>query len=551
LLASSTPSFFERALGERWGQPPPRWLEAMRVPGRIIWYALLGGCLGGMALLGWRSAGWLFLVLFVLYYGAALLTIPYKVRFAMPLVPTMCLFAGGFLEALRGRAAALAWLALAALVASCTPAEEPAEEPSAGAPPPASPPDIVLIVIDTLRRDHLELFGYAAETAPFLTELAGGAVVFERAHSTSSWTAPATASIFTGLYPNEHGLINGFRAQRNEPGELLQFAALPKDWPTLPERLAAAGYATFGIATNLNVGRKLGFARGFERFEHKRRASAEDVVATVRGWRAEIEQRRPYFLYLHFNDVHEPYDGRPEFGYLPVDDPLRDVAAYDSEIRYLDHWLEELFDVMGWADAAHTTAVTVVSDHGEEFMDHGGVGHGFTLHSEVNDVLMMLAMPGISAGIRVSEPVSLVDVVPTLLDAAGLDPLDAGSGRSLLPLSRGREQRGIERAVFAHRTRGPKDPGYTTAKPLWAVVDGPWKLLHDEGSGSTSLYDVLSDPRETHDVAGEHPEVVRRLREKLDTFRGNAVTRAGPKVEVLVDRELLSELEELGYAGQD
>jgi arylsulfatase A-like enzyme len=151
----------------------------------------------------------------------------------------------------------------------------------------------------------------------------------------------------------------------------------------------------------------------------------------------------------------------------------------------------------------------------------------------------------------VREPASLVDVAPTLLAAAGLRAPGGTSGRALLELARDPERALDERALFAHRVRGASDEALGARRPLWAVVDGPWKLLHDEEQASLALYDVASDPRETNDLAGEHPDVVLRLRERLAAFRQSAVLRAGAGVEVLLDPELLQELEALGYAGND
>lgn len=462
------------------------------------------------------------------------------------------------------RASGLGTLAVACCALACGPSGSAGSEPPDAEVAEGPLPDIVLIVIDTLRRDFLDLYGHESETgstAPFLAELAGRAAVFERGHSTSSWTAPATASVFTGLYPNEHGVVVGFRARNNalqaaEAGEVerLELVALPHGWRTLPEQLAAAGYATFGIATNINIGSQLGFDRGFERFEQAYRARAEEVVASALGWRAELQAgERPYFLYLHFNDVHQPYEGRPEFGYLPGDEPLADsIAAYESEIRYVDHWLGVLFGEMGWtAEGSRPAAVMLVSDHGEEFMDHGHLGHRYTLHAEVNDVLMLLAASGVRGGTRVDAPASLIDVAPTLLAAAGLPAPEGTSGRSLLALARDQQPDPGARSLFAHRVRGSASDPVDERKPLWAVIDGPWKLVHNEEQASDELFDVASDPREARNLAAAELDVVERLRAELDSFRRAAVLREGEGVEVLLEPELLRELEALGYTGHD
>ena len=455
--------------------------------------------------------------------------------------------------AARPRLELIAALALACAAPACAPSA-PADAGDAPAPGAEPRADLVLILIDTLRPDHLQPYGYEAPTSPFLARLADRAVVFERAFSTSSWTAPATASVFTGLYPNEHGVVAGFRAQRHLDEALeerLQLVALPADRATLPELLADAGYATFGLASNINVGSELGFDRGFEQFERLHRAPAAEIVERVLAWRAQLDPERPYFLYLHLNDVHMPYEGRPEFGYEPGAEGLENqIAAYDSEIRYLDHWLGELDRGMGWA-AGRDTFLMLVSDHGEEFLEHGAVGHRFSLHAEVNDVLMMVAAPGAAAGARVGANASLVDVLPTLLDAAGLEPPPGLAGRSLAPLLAAPAAELGERALFAHRVRGKSERPLDERRALWAIVSGPWKLLLDETDGSARLYDTAADPGETEDLAAARPELVERLRAELETFRSETVLHAGSEVEVLVDQELLEHLRELGYAGQE
>ena len=435
-------------------------------------------------------------------------------------------------------------------------------------------PSVALILIDTLRPDHLQSHGYASETSPFLAELAGRAVVFDNAFSTSSWTAPSTASVFTGLYPNEHGVVAGFRAQSKVVGEegegdpdgpddgpddgpgAIELITMP-GLPTLPELLKAAGYVTHGLATNINIGAELGFDRGFDEFERLHKEPAEGIVARALEWREGLDPAEPYFLYLHLNDVHKPYEGREEFGYAP---PAEDgshedkVAAYDSEIRYVDHWLERLFEGMGWDDGE--AVVMLVSDHGEEFRDHGGWGHRYSLHAEVNDVLMMLYAPGlgVAGGRRAASNVSLIDVRATLLEAAGYggDELGAlaGSGRSLLDLAR-EPDAPLDRTLFAHRVRGRSDAPLLERKPLWSVVAGRWKLLDNGEKGTVQLFDTRADPAELRDLADERPDVVERLAAELARFREEAVLRKGDTVHLEVDDELLEHLEELGYAGRD
>lgn len=454
------------------------------------------------------------------------------------------------------RAAAL--LALSALVVAC------GDSGAAGVSGVASDgrtraaperPNLVLILVDTLRQDHLGMKGYGRETTPFLASLASRSVLFPRAFSSSSWTAPSTASVFTGLYPTRHGVQEGFWAHKKEREEVdeegeatIEINAIPESLTTLPERLRAAGYGTFGVASNLNIGKRIGFSRGFDHFEKDKHADAEQLAAWVRGWRDAMEGSQPYLLYMHVNDAHMPYEAREPW-YEPQEDPKADaIARYDSEVRYIDHVLGELWDEMGWE---RTAIVTVVSDHGEEFGDRGGFGHTFSLHSELNDVLTLVHDPfGGGEPRRVDVPTSLVDICPTLLEFAGVAADDDLDGRSLAPLVRGGAEalaRFAPRLLFAHRTR------QAFPYALWAVVDGRWKLIENDRDDTIELYDLEADPREQRDLASEEPEVAAELRARLDEFQRTSLPVEGAhgRVEVPLDRELLEHLESIGYTGGD
>ncbi len=406
----------------------------------------------------------------------------------------------------------------------------------------------VLVLIDTLRTDHLPFYGYSKDTAPYLNRLAKQGVIFTQAHSTSSWTAPSSASVFTGLYPPQHGITQGFHATRTHRDEVassgrdeLKLRGLPES-PTLPELMREAGYRTLAVTGNVNISAPLGFDRGFEHFEHFRRATADWIRDRVLDWHSKGLFEGPYFLYLHVNDAHMPYEARSPW-YQPHEEDVQDaLSRYDSEIRYLDQILGELHETLGWEQ---DTLVTVVSDHGEEFMDHGQMGHKYSLYRELNDAVFLFHQPQRFPGNRqVSTPVSLVDVLPTLLDAAGnAVPLDR-VGRSLLPLLQGGESGDAaewsERVLFAHRER---EPG---PDRLWGAIRGPWKLIVEEGTEQTWLFHRDRDPKEQENVAEVEPDVVRFLGQALREFRENRKVH-GTSTTIDLDAELMDDLEALGY----
>jgi len=293
-------------------------------------------------------------------------------------------------------------------------------------PARAEAPNVVLYVIDTLRADHLGCYGYSRATSPSLDAFAHDAVRFARAYSTSSWTRPATASILTGLHPLRHRAIT-----RANP--------IVADVPLLSELLHGAGYRSEGFVTNVHVSSRWGFGRGFDSYEdveevaHSNRSDA--VNREVLDHLGKIQP--PFFLYLHVLDPHSPYDAPPPFadkwrehGTGPVQPHEvaslgveEVVAAYDQEIAYTDHNFGELVAELkrrGWYD---NSIIVVTADHGEEFLDHGGLVHGHTLFEELVRVPLLLKLPGNRhAGTSASDPVSVMDIAPTILRQAGLAP---------------------------------------------------------------------------------------------------------------------------------
>ena len=402
-------------------------------------------------------------------------------------------------------------------------------------------PNVVVVLIDTLRADHLPVYGYAGDTAPFLTRLAGESVVFTAAQSASAWTAPSTASLFTSLYPFQHHVDTGFMVtqQMREVGHEIRLNRLPLEVPTLPEVMKAAGYATFGITANVNIGPVMGFARGFDRFKQL----SEDVAAPALGekahqWEPRLRGATPYFLYMHFLDPHAPYrENAPWF--VPRADPAANrMAAYDSEIRLVDSVLEDLYRALSWD---RNTLLIVLADHGEEFADHGGRGHGQTLYSEMLNVPLIVHAPGRFAPRRVAEPVGLIDVLPTLRDLAGAPPEPRDEGRSLRPLLEGGPTDPERRSLFAHLIR--RDQG---GRLLHSVRRGRWKYI--EGSaGSEQLFDLALDPRETANLVEASPVMASHLRTNLRDAVRTAAKFSGGQATTVLDPATAETLRALGY----
>ena len=397
----------------------------------------------------------------------------------------------------------------------------------AGCAREASVESLVLVSLDTVRADHLGLHGHEHDTSPRLDAFARQGVVFENAWSTAPWTLPAHVSLFTGLYPSRHGV----RYEEH---------ALEAGVPALAEILAEAGFATGAVVNCIFLYPRFGVARGYDVYErideeHGAEGAASEVTdAALRFLRAHRGER--VFLFVHYFDVHSDYRSRPEIearfggrptwvdgstqqliraliGTVPIDDP-EEIAAlealYDAGIRQLDEELGRLFTALadeGWLD---DTAVVVTSDHGEELLDHGSVMHGATQYEEQLRVPLVLRAPGVPAGARVAQPVSLVDVLPTALDLLGGEPPPGLDGISLV----GAWERPLpERPLFAEANRSPK-PGSRVA-----VRRGPHKLLLDLETGDRALYDLAADPGETDDRIEADPAQAEALLEAYETFR--------------------------------
>ena len=409
------------------------------------------------------------------------------------------------------------------------------------APPAPYRPNTLVIVVDTLRADHLPFYGYSVDSAPFLAEWASRSVVFENAWSTSSWTAPAAASLFTGVYPVQHGVHLGVNAYEllQRGGVELILDRLPDALETLPELFRSLGYRTFGVSDNPNVSEAQGFAAGFDRFENFSYANADRVNQVVASWEAELESAQPWFVYLHYMDPHQPYHPRQPWLHPPAAKNRHAVnaAAYDSEIGWVDSRLRQVFERLG---VDESTLVVFTADHGEEFGDHGSGSHRFKLYSELTRIPFFVHQPGVGPR-RVSAHVSLVDLLPTLRSILGLPASEQAAGIDLTKLHEAGDDAGPQRSIFASRTTGV----------AWkrSVVRGRYKLIATRPGGN-ELYDLVSDPGERHDLASEEPELVEELLRASEDLRSSARRWDGERTTLEVSDEEVRRLEELGYLGE-
>ncbi len=427
---------------------------------------------------------------------------------------------------------------------------EPPSEIAAVAltPPPATPPHVIIYLVDTLRADHLGAYGYSRPVSPEIDRFAVEATLYEHAVAQSSWTRPTVASVFTGLWPHVHG-VNSPRSK------------LPETAPTLAEVLRSAGYRTAGFVTNPNVSESTGLARGFEHFEFLEKEGnndwtrADEINKAVFRWLDAETAGSPMFLYVHTMDPHDPYDPTPEmrerFAPGVADDaPTRPmgrhardpdelaelVALYDAEIAFNDRHFGVFLERLRNLDLYDNAMVVFLSDHGEEFYEHGGWKHGATLHAESIDVPLIVKYPHATSGSRVAARAQQIDLLPTVLDLLGLEPLAGLPGASLRTL----ESPAVgERQIVSYLDRN--------RRPQAALLEATRKLLLRRPGTSqerASLFDLGVDRGERDDLADRRPVTVGYLAAEL---RFLLAARGLDPEEAELSERLEEQLRALGY----
>jgi arylsulfatase A-like enzyme len=471
-------------------------------------------------------------------------------------------------------------------------------------------PDIYLVIMDALRADRLSFYGAERQLAPAWEKFGREGVVFRDAFTVSSWTKPAVASVFTGIYPGAHGAN-------------ARFYGLPAEAVTLAEVLRRGGYRTIAVSANPNVCRGAGMAAGFDVMDYTAKGpvlyGAGPPVSWARPFRVfpwarrfwgplwkttldgvEINRRvefyrraagdRPTFFYVHYMETHTPNPPRPEYRdelapYLAkvskrraahiaagpffwngvLEDPTfapdftpdelaLAKALYDADVRRADVVIKDFLDnVVGSSDSERGTVVVLTSDHGEEFLEHGRWLHGAGLHHEVARIPLMVKAPDCGAAV-VTGPVNLVDVAPTLASFAGCAAPDGWDGTDLGPyLRRGTDVPRRELPLEGiHILKPPPAEGLSAALELNALVDGGYYYLKDENAGTEFLYDRGNDPGQEYNLAGaaagsEAAGLLARERELMAEAKKEVAAGAFRQEEVRLSPELQRQLRAFGY----
>lgn len=444
-------------------------------------------------------------------------------------------------------------------------------------PRSADQPNVLVIVVDTLRADHLGTYGYGQHTSPNLDAFARDAVRFDHAFAQASWTRPSFATIMTGRYPSSHRTM--FKPD-----------VLPDAVDTLAESLQGQGYATAGFVTNFNVAPYFNFGQGFdeyhylepelvlwandtasrlslysivrlvsERFLSKKLKvenyyqDAKVVGRTVDAW-LDRKPDRPFFLFVGYMDPHDPYFAHPYDGtaVARVAMPHPDVSQagrltrlYDGEIRYWDQQFGRLIASLKRRGLYDNTLILVTADHGEELGDHGGFWHGTTLYDEQVHIPMIVRLPGGEAsGTTVTDWVRHVDIAPTILRFTGGRAREGMQGGDLFSAGR--------RPVFAEEdhegnrlvsVRVPGEAGQADYKLVIANEGNP------RGLAPTELFDVEHDPRERQNLAPTEHDRVAQTREVLERSLRASSQGAVDAQSHALDQNATERLRSLGYAG--
>jgi arylsulfatase A-like enzyme len=438
---------------------------------------------------------------------------------------------------------------------------------------------VVLISIDSLRPDHLGCYGYGRETSPAMDALAAEGTLFLNAVSTTSWTLPAHVSLLTSLYNSAHRV--NIQTYRIDPNRILMASIFRKQ-----------GYRTAGFVSGPFLHPVFGFDRGFEEYhyctpdpnassliekypisEEVQLASDKDITSpgvnsAVLPW-LEKNAGRPFFLFIHYFDVH--YDYIPPPSYVRMFDPdyegtittenfIKDdrinaslaeedighiVARYDGEIRFTDDHLGAVIDKLKALGLFDKTLIILTSDHGDEFFEHGGKGHAHTLFDELIKIPLVMRYPEkIPSGRKIENQVRIIDIMPTVLDICGLPPSREQMGTSLLPLIRG------------NRT----DAGLMSLSELYmkghaqvSLRTNRWKVVFNHNTRKPYYFNLREDPEEQQGVlltpsSPDYKKVKLLFRMGGKAFKiGEGLPRSADEDQRELDPATLKRLKSLGY----
>lgn len=424
---------------------------------------------------------------------------------------------------------------------------------------PASGSNLVIVLVDTLRADHVGYQGYERNVTPRLDGLRGQSIAFINHYSHSSRTGPAVASIFTGLHPRSHGVINPIT-------EWDAKGTLGDDQETLAELLQRRGYHTFGFVGNYNVSARFGFHQGFDDYDFIESTRAIDI--NERALAKLSQTREPFFCYLHYVEPHSPYAAPKRYRQLFQSGPYRGpitgshqqlnaiVAGklvpnigdlerlktlYDQDIRYVDDLVWDVIETLRSREFFEDSVFVFIADHGEELGDHGSALHGYSLYEEQLRVPLFISAPGFRNGGTVETITRHADILPTLLELLDIDePVDV-QGTSLVSLMKQKEAEKAVGPVYAQVSL----KAVKTVQGKSFMQDGYKLIILWRPEKKEELYHLDEDPGELHNLIYTKPEIAVRMRAAMEEFE--QTLEVGEGGEVTLTPTEIKRLRSLGY----
>ena len=432
--------------------------------------------------------------------------------------------------------------------------------------------NVILISIDTLRPDHLSCYGYKRNTTPFLDKIANEGILFKKVISSSSWTAPAMASLFTSLNSSKHGVVHG----TVKKDDVYNQEVLQDSLVRIPTILKEHGFFTMGFANNFHLSKKLGFAKDFDVFVNSKCIDANRLNEIIFSFKNKyLKKNRKYFLWVHYFDPHWPYYSHSTWlkrysAYLPWTKEyaskknfgnidfinltpsefhakynLRNnkdlidilVERYDSEISFLDRNIKKLFKELPVKD---NDLVIITSDHGEEFFEHNNFTHGYNLYNETIRIPLIIKLPYFMNRKKNSldEVGGIIDIFPTILDILNIPAYTKIEGESLLSLI-------LNNKTPAKRTIVSEL--YKENKEIISFAKGRWKYIKDFKSNNVELFDLKNDKDESENLLAKVPAINSFMENQLISYiQSSKENKIKPKL-VNPDEKTIEGLKSLGY----
>jgi arylsulfatase A-like enzyme len=417
--------------------------------------------------------------------------------------------------------------------------------------------NIILISVDSLRSDHLGIYGYFRNTSPNIDRFAEEAIIFKNAFAQSYWTLPCHASIFTSRYPSVHGAID--KSRKLDSSEI-----------TLAEVLRDNGYRTLAFTGDGYVSSVFGFSQGFDIFIEDELSLAGNIKSALK-W-IELNKDKKFFIFLHGYEVHSLPMAPRQFLSRYVDPKYNGIAksfnldwsedshniynytyslnnmsfllnksdieyiidCYDGGVNYIDYNIGELIDELKKLNLDKKTIVIITSDHGQALMEHGYIGAHQDIYDEVIHVPLIIKIPNLSFKRVIENQVRSIDIMPTILDLVGLNIPNTVQGKSLLPLIRGDINLSL--------------PVFSEKEDAIAIRMDGFKYIW-RASGKHELYNLTSDPKEQINIIDKYPNLGKIFQNEIERFiktnKSNALNNSEISEEEV--KKIESRLKELGY----